>query len=291
MASQTKLLGSPNGLEISNKATILSDVDLALGVEKPPSVEIIHVENFCWSFVPVMHWNVFGHIAVRYTLGNQQYLVDIENVGFGKLIVNFLRPEDFFYGTQGFADGSNRLHGLYNRNMFGLRIETYNNDEVENMHEYFMALREDALTEKIGYSLFGSPLYEFMHKHVSASIAIRGNCTEWITQGLHEASLIERLKFRFPKQAIVDIMERAETAQRKSFLSRDNINYVFYRRIGHAYHTYTGDPNNERAYSLVSPSDWAMNQKYFDLAEYADCIVHVPENTIEARILVRKDLA
>jgi len=63
--------GAPNGTEISNKATLLTEIDRALGVHKPPDLEYLFV-------LPYTRWrlqhtwlgfagNYYGHAAVKYT--------------------------------------------------------------------------------------------------------------------------------------------------------------------------------------------------------------------------------
>lgn len=44
VARTDQLLGAPHGPEISNKDTILKEIDAALGCNKPPAIEYLFVE-------------------------------------------------------------------------------------------------------------------------------------------------------------------------------------------------------------------------------------------------------
>lgn len=52
--------GAHNGTPISNKSTLLSEVDACIGTNKPPSVEYIFVAPFSrWSF-KMLPWLSFA---------------------------------------------------------------------------------------------------------------------------------------------------------------------------------------------------------------------------------------
>jgi hypothetical protein len=62
--------GLENGTSISNKDTVLSEIDRVLGVSKAPDVEYFYVKPYCWFRIPFTSWgisyNSYGHAAVRY---------------------------------------------------------------------------------------------------------------------------------------------------------------------------------------------------------------------------------
>src|SRR5690606_30443917 len=62
-----KNFGAPRGAEISNKYTILEEIDEALGVSKPPAVEYIFVQPYSDMSVPYLKFgfgrNPYGQYA------------------------------------------------------------------------------------------------------------------------------------------------------------------------------------------------------------------------------------
>lgn len=71
--------GEPNGTPITNKSTVLREIDAALGCSKPPAVEYLLVRPFSIIRIPFTNvgicWNSFGHSAVRYTLPSGEEVV------------------------------------------------------------------------------------------------------------------------------------------------------------------------------------------------------------------------
>jgi len=64
--------GAPDGPEISNKETVLRDVDKAVSHGRPPDIEVLLADHLCYtgnSFMKAAHLTLlrYGHVAVRYT--------------------------------------------------------------------------------------------------------------------------------------------------------------------------------------------------------------------------------
>ena len=64
--------GAPDGPGISNKESILQDVDKAVSEGRPPDLEVLLADHLCYtgnSFMKAAHLTLlrYGHIAVRYT--------------------------------------------------------------------------------------------------------------------------------------------------------------------------------------------------------------------------------
>jgi len=64
--------GAPDGPGISNKETILRDVDKAVSDGRPPDLEVLLADHLCNtgnSFMKAAHLTLlrYGHVAVRYT--------------------------------------------------------------------------------------------------------------------------------------------------------------------------------------------------------------------------------
>ena len=79
-----QILGKfPFGKTISNKDEVFDDIDKALGVSKPPDIEVIltdHMANLNSTVSKFLHLNVmrFGHIAIRYrTSDGKQHVMNI----------------------------------------------------------------------------------------------------------------------------------------------------------------------------------------------------------------------
>lgn len=281
-AGRQTILGQKNDVssEVENKDTIFSSIDTLLNNGKPPSLEYIHILNYCYSYVPLMNWNVFGHVAIKYTRPStgEQVLVDVESLGRGKLGVFFMRPEDFFYSTGGFGEW-NIQHGVYNRNMIGIRIEECDEEILIKLDEYFKKLEREKHDKRFSWILswLWKRLPYFKNKE-------RGNCTEFVTRGMKAAGLIHKER-RFPKQFVTDLLENSENIANKDLLRKENnVHMVFYRRIGHATHTYTGDIRNTNMHSLVSPTEWKKNWRYLNVEKYADAVVSVPEGRRKAEV-------
>ena len=96
------LFGAPDGEEISNKSTILSEIDRYLGYHDPPDVEYVYVEPYLNYASKSLYLtaNPYGHAVVRYTLPDTKEQLVMNIVGLAEHeLVNFLHPEEFFFST------------------------------------------------------------------------------------------------------------------------------------------------------------------------------------------------
>lgn len=139
--------GAPNGTTISNIDTIADEIDQALGVSKPPDVEVILTDHMAYVANPLsrflhLAFLRFGHIAIRYTTSDGvQHVMNILG-DFSKpnsQMINFQKPEDYWYGTKGFETFSQQ-GGVYNRPFVGVRIENVTSGATDAMHKYYQAL-------------------------------------------------------------------------------------------------------------------------------------------------------
>jgi hypothetical protein len=55
-------------------------------------------------------------------------------------MVNFIPPEEYFFGTGKFAEGCEQM-GVYNRNFVSVRIEDYPADKIQDLDYYFEKLK------------------------------------------------------------------------------------------------------------------------------------------------------
>lgn len=144
--------GARDGTPISNKDTILSEVDAALGAKKPPDLEVLLTDHLTCIDSPVsiaMH-SVFlryGHVAARYTTSDgvsrvMNILGSLDSEG--ATMVNFVKPEDYLYGTHGW-DTYAQQGGAYNRDVIGLRVERVAAGATDALHAYYEALHARSL--------------------------------------------------------------------------------------------------------------------------------------------------
>lgn len=140
--------GGRDGPCVSNKASILAEVDTALGRARPPDVEVLltdHVSDVSSPLSRALHAGVlrFGHVAVRYTTSDgvqrvMNILGDLDAASDARM-VNFVPPAEYLYGTRGY-DTFAQQGGVYNRPFVGLRIERVAPGATDAMHAYYLAL-------------------------------------------------------------------------------------------------------------------------------------------------------
>lgn len=273
-------LGAPGGPEIDNKNTILGEIDELLGMTKPPAIEFIFVEPYAsWNlfFIPNvgLSRNPYGHAAIRYTLPDgTQKVMNI--VGFKtetNEMVNFIPPEEYFFGTGKFAEGCEQM-GVYNRNFVSIRIEDYPAEKIRDLDYYFEKLQRRSHEKRAEYSMVMGPVWNFLREWLPwpLNIAERGNCAMWTSKGLVEADLL-RWPNAWPKSIWVDLYETWGGRDRK------NVHVVSYRRINQAQLSY-GKPLYSP--SVVEPLNTLSNLSYINLEKFADVIVEVPGDSTKA---------
>ena len=141
-----KMLGEfPHGPTIQNKDEIFDDIDKALGVDKPPDIEVIltdHMTNLNNPVSKFLHLNVmrFGHIAIRYTTSDgEQHVMNIMGnfTDPDSTLINFFSPGDYFYGTD---PKIAQQGGVYSRPFVGVRIENAAPGATDALHSYYKAV-------------------------------------------------------------------------------------------------------------------------------------------------------
>lgn len=137
--------GARDGTPISNKSAVLGAVDDALGVGRPPDLEVLlteHLTDVSTPFSEAVHAGLlrYGHVAVRYTTSDgAQRVMNILGGVEGADMVNFVEPSDYVYGTRGWETYAQQ-GGAYNRDFVGLRVERCSPGAVDAMHAFFEAL-------------------------------------------------------------------------------------------------------------------------------------------------------
>ena len=137
--------GARDGTPIANKSAVLGAVDDALGVGRPPDLEVLlteHLTDVSTPFSEAVHAGLlrYGHVAVRYTTSDgAQRVMNILGGVEGADMVNFVDPSDYVYGTRGWETYAQQ-GGAYNRDFVGLRVERCSPGAVDAMHAFFQAL-------------------------------------------------------------------------------------------------------------------------------------------------------
>mmetsp|Transcript_32032 Transcript_32032/g.43879 ORF Transcript_32032/g.43879 Transcript_32032/m.43879 type:complete len:373 (-) Transcript_32032:115-1233(-) len=228
MAAVTESFGKEDGDEITNKDTILDEIDSCVAgvyapfrevIEKihgtqvdfgkPPSVEFLFVEPY--SVLGKFSTNPYGHAAVRYTLRGEQIVFNI--VGFGETeMVHFIHPKDYLFGTHEWKTG-NEAGAIYNRWFHGIRIENVDEREIDTMDFFFRAVQAESRQSRASYSMMSAKIKNFF-----SGTETKGNCAVWTAKGLVRAGLVERASM-WPKQIWVDLWRHLVSIKKGWFSS------------------------------------------------------------------------
>ncbi|KJE91653.1 hypothetical protein CAOG_02761 [Capsaspora owczarzaki ATCC 30864] len=278
--------GAEGGAEVSNKATLLSDVDGALGRSKPPALEYILVMPFSavrLGFGYGLSYNSFGHAAVRYTLPDgKQVVMNINGKGgIGVPMVQFCTPEEYFLSTH--YSPASEQRGLYNRTMISVRVEHVPEERILAMHKYFQRLEEESRAQRAKFEIVLSPILNFVRWVLPFDLAERGNCAFWTSKGLKEAGVVQHVSM-WPKSIWIDMFENSTRSA--GIGGRDNMNVVAYRRIKHAQLSYGVDADPIEA---VAPLQSARAFLYWNLERFANVVVEVPQGSTRATVAVREN--
>lgn len=267
--------GAKNGSPIANKDAILPAVDAALGVSRPPALEYIWVRPLATKKVAGFKLgpNPYGHSALRYTMPDgTQKVMNIVGAA-GRELVNFMKPQDYLYGTDNFDEGSEQ-GGVYNRGMVSVRIERLPDEAILKLDRYFKVLDERSERGYVKFQLAFSDVMNALGAILPGHQAEKGNCARWTTMGLCAAGIM-RAPSLWPKKVWIDLFKSARKAD------PSNVHVVVYRRVAHAALTY-GIPGEPAG--LVAPFRWLLHRRYWDLEKFADAIVEVPEGATTAQV-------
>jgi hypothetical protein len=275
--------GVKDGTPISNKSTLLTEIDTAIS-RKSPSVEYIvilpfsYVGHTIFGFRLGFNYNIFGHSAVRYRLPKddgsvEDIVMNIEGYQEPNLngLVKFYPAEEYIAGM------SSHQGGFYNRHMLTVAYDNVSDENIKKMHQYFLDLDKKSLT---GHSKFDIVLGPILNKinMFFPSVVERGNCAKWTSEGLKKAGLIKHTHI-WPKNLWITLFENSNEKPKPSV--------VLYKRITTCPQRY-GD-NTSEVGSYTAPFDLIRSWTYRDPKKFADCTVEVPDNDIKAIINVNKN--
>lgn len=268
--------GAKDGTELANKDSVLGDVDAALGRKGPPALEYIFVKPLATLKLNKgsgTGTNPYGHAVVRYTLpdGTRKAMNIVGKKG--RQMVNFLSPEDYFYGTGVFETGSEQ-GGVYNRSMVSVRVERLPAEQLLALDRYYTELAGRAKSGRAAFKLLVGRVLNLVTRALRLSWPEFGNCALWTSKGLAAAGILEK-PTPWPKHILVDLLEKYRA------LDPDNAHVVSYHRVAHAVQTYG---KLAETHGLVAPIHILRNIKYWDLERFADAVVEVPEGSMSAEV-------
>lgn len=247
--------------EIANKATILNEIDHALGVAKPPALEYIYVQPavaFRFSRNSASSQNPYGHAAIRYSFrsedgkGYEQYVMNVVGLATHPLI-NFLSPEDYLYGDP--ATPGSEQGGAYNRAIMGIRIEEWPDDKIKAMHKLFLEVKRRNEHEKTAaFSLLRFPFLNFLRL-----FGEKGNCAYWTSKGIVESGLLARPTI-WPKYIFIKLF-----LQVGRVLPPREVNIVQYKSL-----------KRKQPKGWLTPIYYLLGQgEFFDLGTLANAVVKI----------------
>ena len=268
--------GAKNGAELANKDSVLGDVDATLGRKGPPALEYIFVKPLATLKLNEgsgTGTNPYGHAVVRYTMpdGTQKTMNIVGKKG--RQMVNFLSPEDYFYGTSVFETGSEQ-GGVYNRGMVSVRVEELPAEQLLALDRYYTELAGRAKSGQAAFKLLIGRVLNIVARALRLSWPEFGNCALWTSKGLAAAGILEK-PTPWPKHILVDLLEKYRA------LDPDNVHVVSYHRVAHAVQTYG---KLAETHGLIAPLHVLRNIKYWNLEKFADAVVEVPEGSMTAEV-------
>ncbi|KAL7747077.1 hypothetical protein RI367_007573 [Sorochytrium milnesiophthora] len=285
--------GYMKGTTISNKDTILADIDRCLCVNRPPDVEYLFFEP-CISYklqnqlrFLKLH-NPYGHCAIRYTLpSGEQKVVNASRLKRIPMISVF-DPAEYLFGLDEFF--CNEQLGIYNRHIVGLRIEHVTPEKILEMDAYFTDLQLRAREDRAKFTLAPVSFLNILRQAVPClkdHIAERGNCAAWVSRGLVKAGLIKHHR-NWPKRIWIELFEncplRILPASDQEHQPTNNMHVVAYRRIEHCLHRYAKETGDKLALAGVTALSPLKSATYYHLTRFADLVVSVPPGTRTAII-------
>lgn len=270
-ADRTDDFGKLNGSTITNKSTILDDIDKALGCTKPPDIEFLFVETF--PKITIFGFDIpslpFGHAVVRYTYKGEQKIMNIIGYNSKYPMVNFSHPEDYLFGRD--DNLPNPQGGIYNRQFVSVRFEKYDPQKIEWMDNFFskLAVQDKEGAVEFSFGLF--PIFNVIRDYLPFSIAKSGNCSYWASKGLVHAGLLYKPNI-WPKSIWIQLFEKEGAKNQK------NMHVVVYKNAKKSHRTY-GSSNNLPVLRPTTFFNLVHNIAYYDLEQFADVIIKTDDDT------------
>ncbi len=272
--------GEINGTPISNKDTILDEIDKTLSMNKHPSVEYLitmpfGLFNLPWNLGSI-NYNSFGHSALRYiTPDGKDVVVNVEAKESGEQFIKIYEASEYLYGTDPRKSGAQR--GVYNRNVVGLRVENVKKEHMDQLHKYVCELEQNA-NNKYRFNILFGPVFN-LYQLVNPTAPEYGNCARWTSLILQKAGLVPKI-YVWPKTVFIGMFENyAKT----NISEQSNMNVVYYSQPTHVKTLAYGVRSNKVLFDGIAPFQTIRNFFYRNLEHFANCKVEITEGTIEAK--------
>jgi hypothetical protein len=294
MNNHVDKFGEPDGNPISNKETILEEINLALGKnhDQNPSIEYLITKPYGLFRLPFglgsFCFNWFGHSALRYTTPNgRDIVVNIEAKENGKNFIQIYDAKEYLFGTNTTTCGAQR--GIYQRDIVGLRVENVPLDNIIKMHKYIEKLQLDNNKidggDMVKFNIVLGPIINIFGK-IFSNIPEYGNCARWTSAMLFQAGLTTKY-YVWPKTLFINIFENYSKTQIKKL---DNMNVIYYEQPEHISKPSYGVKDKPVLFEKsVAPFQSVRNYFYGDLKHFAKIIVFVPNNQTNAKILIKPE--
>lgn len=276
--SVPKDFGEIGGTPISNKNTVLDEIDTAIN-RKRPKVEYLVCLPYTQFVVPVLGWgwcyNFYGHSAVRYQLLQEDgtYKDVVMNVE-AKQEPNLNNMLKFYDTPEYLFQPDSHIGGIYTRSILSVGYDDVPDENILEMHKYYESLHQKSLTGHKQFDIVLGPIWNIFSR-IFPVLSERGNCAKWTSEGLKKAGIIETTHV-WPKNLWITMFENPNQTVKPTV--------VLYQQIQHCPNKY--GLNGGDIGSYTAPLDWVRSFSYRNPSKFADCIVSVPENTHKAVIQV-----
>lgn len=272
--------GEINGTCISNKDTVLTQIDNILGMSKPPDIEYIITLPFGLLDLPgnlgAINYNSFGHSALRYIRQDgKDVIVNIEGKENGERFIKIYDTKEYLYGTDPRKCGAQR--GVYNRNIIGLRVENVPKEYMEQLDKYIKELELNEYS-KYKFNIFFGPVLNLV-KLINPQAPEYGNCARWSSMMLSKAGLVTNI-YVWPKTVFINMFENYSKTNIKT---QSNMNVVLYSQpVDLVENLAYGVKNQKVLFDTIAPLQSIRNWFYKDLKIFANCEVKIKPDTINA---------
>lgn len=258
--------GELNGTTISNKNTILKEIDEKLG--RKASLEYLITYPIGYFNLPfgigTITYNSYGHSSLRYTDPEcNDIIANIEAKEISKPFIQFYDPVEYLYGVNPATCGAQR--GVYNRNVVGVRVYGVKPENLKEMHQHILNLIEMEHS-KIEFNIVVGPILNFIRDYFpNFNLPEFGNCSKWTSTMLQKTGIINNT-FVWPRTIFIDIFEMAN---KRGF----ETDVIFYEKPEHIKKPSLGVKSNKVLFEGVAPFQFIRNWMYGDLRYFSNIIV------------------
>jgi hypothetical protein len=258
--------GKLNGTSISNKETILSELDTHFG--RKPCLEYLITYPIGYLNLPfglgTLTYNSYGHSSLRYINPDKiDTIANIEAKEHGKPFIQFYKPNEYLYGVDPNSCGAQR--GVYNRNVVGIRVYGVKEENMIEMHNHILKLIEME-HNGIEFNIVIGPILNIVRKYFPTfNLPEFGNCSKWTSTMLQKTGVLKNT-FVWPRTIFIDIFEMATQREFET-------DVVFYEKPLHVEQPSLGVKSNGVLFEGIAPFQFIRNWCYGDLKYFSNVIV------------------